>query len=77
MPLVQLTLESINDLDDGRVAVAFMQELRRAVTDCMDRPGDTTARSVSLETALSKSVASIRDRIVDELPGVPVLYGTP
>lgn len=49
MPLVQLTLESINDLDDGRVAVAFMQELRRAVTDCMDRPGDTTARSVSLE----------------------------
>ena len=57
MPLVPLTLESLNDLDDGRVAVAFMLELKRAVADCMDRPGDKNAREVSLVLKLAPVVA--------------------
>lgn len=56
MGIVQLSLASLNDLDDGRVAVAFMQELRRAVQDCMDRPGDKNARSINLELKLTPVV---------------------
>jgi hypothetical protein len=52
MPLLNLSLESINDLDDGRVSVAFTQELKRAVLDCMDRPGDKTARTIALEVKI-------------------------
>jgi hypothetical protein len=55
--LVQLTLESLKDLDDGRVSAAFVHELKRAVQDCMDRPGDKHARSVSLEFKVTPIVA--------------------
>lgn len=54
--LTELNLHSLNDIDDGRVAVAFMQELRRAVMDCMDRPGDKTSRVVALEFKLTPVV---------------------
>ncbi len=52
MPVMQLSLESIKDLDDGRVSVAFMHELKRAVADCQDRPGDKNSRTVTLEVKL-------------------------
>lgn len=48
MPLVELNLQSLNDLDDGRVATGFVHELKRVVLDCMDRPGDKAVRQVSL-----------------------------
>jgi len=54
--MMQLTLDNLKDLDDGRVMVAFAQELRRAVMDCMDRPGETQARTVALEFAVSPVV---------------------
>lgn len=50
--LVQLSLKSLNDLDNGRVSLAFMQELKRCVDDCMDRPGDKSARTITLELKL-------------------------
>ena len=53
MPLMNLSLASINDLDDGRVSVAFTQELRRAVMDCMDRPGDKSSRTITLELKIT------------------------
>lgn len=56
MALLQLDLASLNDLDDGRVAVAFMHELKRAVSDCIDRPGDKNARTVSLELKITPVV---------------------
>jgi hypothetical protein len=46
MPLTEFNVQSLADLDDGRVSIAFAQELRRAVIDCMDRPGDKNARKV-------------------------------
>lgn len=52
MPIVELNLANLNDLDDGRVATAFLHELRRVVQDCMDRPGDKSARKVTLEFTL-------------------------
>ena len=56
MAMVPLTLESLNDLDDGRVSVAFMLELKRAVADCQDRPGDKNARTVTLDLKLTPIV---------------------
>jgi hypothetical protein len=56
MPLVQFDIANIGDLDDGRVSVAFAHELRRAVMDCMDRPGDKKPRSVTLEFRLTPVV---------------------
>ena len=56
MTMATLTLESLKELDDGRVQAAFMHELRRAVKDCMDRPGDKTAREVSLVFKLTPIV---------------------
>jgi len=53
MPLMQLSLDSLKDLDDGRVLVAFGHELKRAVMDCIDRPGDKNGRTVSLEFKLT------------------------
>lgn len=56
MTFVQLSLTSLQDLDDGRVLVAFNHELTRAVKDCLDRPGDKNKRIVSLEFALTPVV---------------------
>lgn len=52
MPMIELSLKSLEELDDGRVATAFIHELKRVVLDCMDRPGDASARKVQLEFTL-------------------------
>ena len=57
MALVELTLSSLQELDDGRVAMAFVHELKRVVLDCMDRPGDQSARSVVLAFSLKPVIA--------------------
>ena len=48
MALTEMTLEKLKELDFGRVSLAFQQHLARVVDDCMDRPGDGTAREVEL-----------------------------
>jgi hypothetical protein len=53
MALKKMTLESIKDLDDGRVIAAFEMELKRAVLDCMDRSGDKNSRTVNMEFKLT------------------------
>ncbi|MCC7333577.1 MAG: hypothetical protein IT422_00680 [Pirellulaceae bacterium] len=53
MPFVELSLDSLSELDDGRVAKAFQHELKRAVQDCIDRPGDKKPRAVTLELSLT------------------------
>lgn len=57
MPLVELNLKSLDELDEGRVATAFVHELKRVVLDCMDRPGDKSARNVSLVFKLTPVIA--------------------
>lgn len=47
--LLQLDLENLKVLDDGRLAAAFEQELKHVVLDLMDRPGDDRERSVSFK----------------------------
>lgn len=61
-----LTLSSIKDLDDGIVAKAFDHELRRAVADCMDRPGDDKARKVQL-TVILEPVMNTNSRDAEDV----------
>lgn len=48
MAMMELKIDTLNQLDDGRVVAAFMAELKRAVSDCDDRPADKKAREVTL-----------------------------
>lgn len=53
MPIMQVTLDSLKDIGGGIVSAAFLHELKRAVIDCHDRPGDKNARTVAMEMKLS------------------------
>ena len=66
MSLQQLTLGSLNDLDDGRPAKAFLHELAYAVQDCIDRPGDDKPREVSLVLKLKPVPASENGVVIAE-----------
>jgi hypothetical protein len=57
MALKLLTLENLTDLDFGKARNAFDKELRRCVEDCLDRPNDEAARTVTLQLTL-KPVSS-------------------
>jgi hypothetical protein len=50
--LQKFTLESLKDLDGGKAGMAFEQHVRRASLDCLDRPGDESARKVTLEAVI-------------------------
>ncbi len=50
--LEKFNLKSLGTMDGERIAIAFEQELKRVVMDCDDRPGDKTARSVTLTLAV-------------------------
>lgn len=67
MPFMELNLGSLESLDDGRVAVAFQHELKRAVQDCIDRPADKKPRTVTLELSIKPIVAP--DSSIIEMEG--------
>jgi hypothetical protein len=48
----QLSLDTLKDFDYGKAAAALEHALGIAVRDLIDRPGDTTARKVTLTIAL-------------------------
>lgn len=49
MNRVRFGLESLGQLDMGKIIAAFDAERARVVQDCLDRPGDKKARAVTLE----------------------------
>ena len=49
MAIRELSLSELQNLDAGRIAVAFQEELKRAAEDCEDRPGEQRARVVTLQ----------------------------
>lgn len=61
MPFVELTLKSIEDLDEGRVAKAFLHHLKRMVQDCMDRPKEKKSRNLQMELRLKPIVNGDED----------------
>jgi hypothetical protein len=52
MALHYFDLDSLKELDGGRVAEAFTQAVRRAVADCEDRPTEENARKVTMQLEL-------------------------
>jgi hypothetical protein len=53
MGLQEITLQTLNDFDCGRVAVAFNAELKKVVEDLRDRAGDKSKRTVTLTVGLT------------------------
>lgn len=51
MAVQQFSLQALQDIDMGKVMEAFNLHIARASRDCMDRPGDGKARSVTLQLA--------------------------
>lgn len=47
--LKKLTLESLAEIDGGRLKIAFEQALKRIIEDCEDRPGVKKARTLNLQ----------------------------
>ena len=56
MALEQFTLQTLSTVDDGRIAVAFEQALRRCELDCRDRPTLDKARTISIDAKLTPRV---------------------
>ena len=53
MSLQRLSLATMGDLDGGLAMATFQDAVKRAVRDCMERPGDKRARKVILQMALT------------------------
>lgn len=54
----RLTLEALTGLDSGKAAAVFQHELKKAVKDCTERPGETAAREVVLRVQVKPAVES-------------------
>lgn len=48
MAMRDLSLGNLQHIAGGTVDAAFQRHLKRAIEDCEDRPGDKTARQVTL-----------------------------
>jgi hypothetical protein len=46
--LFALNAETLSHLDSGRASAALDQALKKAVLDCLDRPGDDRPRKITL-----------------------------
>ncbi len=53
MSLVDFNLATLAKLDGGKAALTFEKHLKRASNDCFDRPGNPSARVVTLTIALT------------------------
>lgn len=62
--LVAFSLESLNEVDAGRIVVAFQHELKRMIDDCRDRPGDKNARTVGLKCAITPILDIIDKKVI-------------
>lgn len=52
MPRVKVGLANLQEIDDGLTVRLFDRALKQVVADCVDRPGDKKARTVTLELAI-------------------------
>lgn len=71
MALVPFDLTTIAEVDGGRIAIAFDEEMRGVVKDCMNRPGDNRPRKITLEVLLTPQIAE--DGSCDSINGEFVL----
>lgn len=59
--MLEFSLANLDALDGGKAALAFAMHVKRAALDCMDRPGDGTARSVTLKITMVPRMESDGD----------------
>lgn len=65
----ELTLNALMEqLDDGRVGIAFQEQLRRVIADCENRPADNKERVVRLEFKCYP-VPDSKMQVCDEVKG--------
>lgn len=69
MAMMLFNLETLKDLDMGKVVKAFEHELKRCVQDCLDRPGDTTARQVTLSMQIKPVTDPMHTDVCDTVSG--------
>jgi hypothetical protein len=62
--LMRLTLGSMQELDGGKAEETFLDAVRVAVKDCLNRPGDKRARKIVLQLTL-KPVARMEGTTID------------
>jgi len=53
MAIKELTAQSLADLDLGKIAAAFLENLRTAARDCLQRPADNRKRTVTLRAEIT------------------------
>lgn len=58
MAMHELELPTLDNLDDGRLALAWKKALQRAALDCEDRPGDNKPRIVTLQCEIIPVLAA-------------------
>jgi hypothetical protein len=51
--LTKFSLETMKDLDGGRATLTFDEQVKRAVLDCIDRPGEKRVRVVTLQMKIT------------------------
>jgi hypothetical protein len=61
MSILQLSLDTLKELDDGKPMAAFNVHLGRIAQDCLDRPGEGKERSVTLKVVTKPVVESDGD----------------
>ena len=61
MALEKFNLESLGDLDGGRVAAAFEQALKRCRMDCEDRPGVRAPRKINVVLTIEPNMTEKGD----------------
>lgn len=61
--ICRLGADTLDRLDRGAAGVAFNKAIEQAVVDCLDRPGDDRARTVTLQLVL-KPVKEVHDNTI-------------
>lgn len=59
--ITMLTMGTLAEIDNGRLREAFEQALRRAQTDCKDRPALEKARKITLQLSMVPIVGDSGD----------------
>jgi hypothetical protein len=76
MSMEFLSLKSLHHVDDGALAIAFDQEIRRLYNDIQDRDGVKDARSLTLTIKL-KPKTSQKGEIVEVAAGFSIAATLP
>lgn len=76
MAKVNLTLETLKDFDQGSIALAFNQAVKKVLDDLRDRPGLKAARKLSIELTIKPTTEpdryEVEAKVKDNVPAKSV-----